>query len=492
VSNAVKFTEHGSVELRVTSCEGRGTSGDDSPLAPHPSQLVRFSVHDTGIGIPAEKLSQMFERFTQADSSTSRHYGGTGLGLAISKRLVELMGGEIGAESEVGRGSTFWVTLPLATEGPPHPTMGPLHPHGPQPAPLHAPFTTRPEPLTPPTPLIMPTMGPLIPTALPRERAETDVAPPLPLRERGLGGEGGPAGDGARILVVEDDPVGQRVAVQLVERLGYPVDAVSGGQAAIDAVSATAYTLVLMDCQMPGVDGYMATAEIRRREAALGDRAQRVPIVALTASRVDGDRERCLEAGMDEYLSKPIDGQQLAALLSRWAPAGNAVAPREPAPVSAPPAAQVHELPPILDPAGLLGSATELSPPHREIVELFLEEAPRRLSTLTTASARGDCDQVARLSHSLAGSANSLGAARLAAACVRLETLARDPPRPADGDSVHDRAASTVPLTDGLLAEAISTVRQELQQVQAALAGRTAERAGGARRAPDDPRARPS
>jgi signal transduction histidine kinase/CheY-like chemotaxis protein/HPt (histidine-containing phosphotransfer) domain-containing protein len=484
VSNAVKFTEHGSVELRVTRDEGgeEGGGAPHSQLPTHNSQLVTFAVHDTGIGIPAEKLSQMFERFTQADNSTIRHYGGTGLGLAISKRLVELMGGEIGAESEVGKGSIFWVTLPLAPEGPrPQPPLplGEGWGEGPSPLPAHGAVGTSAQPM------LAPRSGSAQPMLAPRSGQGSQGR----VDEAESGGFSG-GDEGTRILVVEDDPIGQRVAVQLVERLGYPVDAVSGGQAAIDAVSATAYTLVLMDCQMPGVDGYMATAEIRRREAALGDRAQRVPIVALTASRVDGDRDRCLEAGMDEYLSKPIDGQQLAALLSRWAPAGNAVPPREPAPVSALPAAQMHELPPILDPAGLLGSAAELSRPHREIVELFLEEAPRRLSTLTVASARGDRDQVARLAHSLAGSANSLGAARLAAACVRLETLARDPPRPSDGDSVHDRAASTRPLSGGLLAEAISTVRQELQQVQAALAGRTTEGAGGAHRAPHDPRAR--
>jgi CheY-like chemotaxis protein len=259
--------------------------------------------------------------------------------------------------------------------------------------------------------------------------------------------------------VVEDDPVGQRVATQLVERLGYAVDLADSGRAAVDAVAATEYVLVLMDCQMPEMDGYTATAEIRRREAARGERARRVPIVALTASRVDRDEARCLQAGMDAYLTKPIDRQQLAALLARWAPL--------PSPPDAPPT----DPPPILDPAGLLGADAQLSPQHREIVELFLQEVPRRLMTLTTLAARGDRDQVARLAHTLAGSAYSLGAARLADACSRLETLVRGAAHAPNGGPAQERAGWAGSLADGALAEAIDAVHQELQQLQAALGG---------------------
>ena len=425
VGNAVKFTERGSVELRVARDEGRGgrrrqdeqdgedggmgTDGDGSisSVATRNSQLVRIEVRDTGIGIPAEKLSQLFERFSQLKSSTTRQYGGTGLGLAISKRLVELMGGEIGAESEIGKGSIFWVTLPL-----------PIDPAGVEEAGAGSGGAS-------PVPTVEPERTPSVSAA----------------------SSSGGGCEGHRILVVEDDPIGRRVAVQLVRRLGYAVDAVSDGQAAIEAVAATAYTLVLMDCQMPDVDGYMATAEIRRREAVLGSGARRVPIVALTASRVDADEERCRAVGMDEYLSKPIDGQQLAALIERWAP----------------------EIPPVLDPAGLLGGAADLSPQHREVVELFLADVPRRLDLLTTAVARGDRDQVARIAHTLAGSADSLGASRLAAACARLEALARGHGA-SPGNAPHDEHQTGAgSMSTGLLAEAAGAVHQEYQDLQAAL-----------------------
>jgi CheY-like chemotaxis protein len=239
---------------------------------------------------------------------------------------------------------------------------------------------------------------------------------------------------------------------------------VSSGRAAIEAVATGEYTLVLMDCQMPEIDGYMATAEIRRREAVEGLQGgrpgRRVPIVALTASRVDADQERCLAAGMDAYLNKPVDARQLKALIERWAPGVGVAAP--PGASIQPPRKRTEMPLPIVDPAGLFGSD---SAQHRELVALFLEEVPRRLSALSTAAARGDHGQVARLAHTLAGSADSLGAARLAAACARLERLARDR-APGSGG----------PLASGRLAEAIGAVHEELQQLQAAVAGRVAER----------------
>jgi signal transduction histidine kinase/DNA-binding response OmpR family regulator len=515
VGNALKFTERGSVVIDVT-CQ-------DQPIGrPADRVTLMIAVHDTGIGIPAEQLVQLFERFARADGSTMRRYGGIGLELAVSKRLVERMGGEIGAESEVGKGSTFWVRLPLeptsrpasppaspparAPAEPAEPAEPPRHENGPRgspdrlgPAARPATAVSKPDsfPPAPPSATCEGSTKALTPALSQREREFPAPLAPTHGRERGsreresretrsgfeeaVGGStasGGEEGEGheatpARVLVVEDDPIGQRVTLHVVRRLGYAVDVVADGQAAIEAVAANGYALVLMDCQMPGVDGYTTAAEIRRREAALGPGARRVAIVALTASVLDGDRARCLAADMDDYLTKPIDGQRLAALLERWVPGhdtgpetgSESGPPGQSAPSPEPGVAEAPELrpapeSPVLDSAGPLGSGTTLGPHQLEVVELFFQEAPRRLTALTTAAAQGDRGQVARLAHTLAGSASSLGAARLAAACARLEALARDDREP--------------------LSEAIELVREELRLLEAALTGSVAGRAAQA------------
>jgi signal transduction histidine kinase/ActR/RegA family two-component response regulator len=254
VSNAVKFTSRGRVDVVASAAVGE-----------HEAR-VRVAVRDTGIGIEAETLGRLFQPFTQADSSTTRRYGGTGLGLTISAHVIEAMGGAIGAESEPGAGSTFWfeVTLPLA------------------------------EP--------------------PRQRSQREgQGSPEPLRA--------PAGEPVRILVAEDNPVNQLLAARMLEKLGYHADLVEDGLAALDAIGRGDYAAVLMDCQMPGLDGYAATREIRRREAHAG----RLPIIAMTAHSMPGDRERCLAAGMDDYVSKPLRTSQLADALARAMPPSRTV-----------------------------------------------------------------------------------------------------------------------------------------------------------------------
>jgi signal transduction histidine kinase/ActR/RegA family two-component response regulator len=248
-SNAVKFTVEGSVTVRVSRGAGEG------------AERIRFEVLDTGIGVDASMLDRMFEPFTQADVSTTRKYSGNGLGLAISKQLVELMGGEIGAKSELGAGSRFWfeLALPAAT-----PSIG-------QPSREHSP-------------------------RLEQQKAERP---------------------GALVLVVEDSPVNRVVAVSVLERCGYHVHVVNDGREALQALATQRYDAVLMDCQMPDVDGYQATEELRRRE--LGS-AYHTPVIAMTAHAMVGDRERCLAAGMDDYLSKPVRSQSLAEILERWIP----------------------------------------------------------------------------------------------------------------------------------------------------------------------------
>jgi signal transduction histidine kinase/ActR/RegA family two-component response regulator len=218
-----------------------------------PATKVRIEVADSGIGIDQDTIDRLFQPFTQADSSTARKYGGTGLGLTISARLVEAMGGRIGVDSRPGSGSTFWFELTLPA--------------------VAAPATTR-------------------PAAVPALRAAAGA--PL-------------------ILVAEDNPTNQLLAARLLESLGYETDVVGDGRAAVAAVAEKRYAAVLMDCQMPELDGYDATRLIRGAERG----TDHLPIIAMTANSMPGDREKCLGAGMDEYVSKPIRVAALADALAR-------------------------------------------------------------------------------------------------------------------------------------------------------------------------------
>ncbi len=241
-TNAIKFTERGQVILRVTPAIAVDGQSD----------RWRVAVTDTGVGIPAERQAALFQQFTQVDSSTSRRFGGTGLGLAIARQLAALMDGAVGLESEPGRGSTFFVELPLP--------VGQLP-----------------------------------------ERAIT-----VPVVAAGS--------LDVRVLVAEDNAVNQLLIRRLLEKMGCTVELVSDGRQAIDAWASGRFDLVLMDCEMPETDGYEATRAIRARETGA-----RTPIIAVTARALSGDRERCLAAGMDDYLTKPIRPQDLRAMIERWA-----------------------------------------------------------------------------------------------------------------------------------------------------------------------------
>jgi len=271
-SNAVKFTERGTVRIEVSRL-------DEAQL--------KISVADSGIGITAEQLDRLFRRFTQADSSTTRRYGGTGLGLAISKTLVELMGGTIGAQSLPGAGSTFWITLPLIAG------------EQTQAQPTWTEQSASEPPVSVPT--LVDAVG-----APPARGAAQVVA--------------------ARVLLVEDNFVNQRVAVYMLAKLGHRVDVAKHGREAIDMLGNSGYDLVLMDCQMPEMDGFEATRIIRDRTSPVLD--HEIPVIAMTANAFPEDRARALACGMNDFLAKPVDRPVLAAMLDKWLKPASGTEPR--------------------------------------------------------------------------------------------------------------------------------------------------------------------
>jgi PAS domain S-box-containing protein len=366
MDNALKFTHEGSVEVRL-----RPETIDEDHT------LVRVEIHDTGIGMKPEVVERLFSSFFQGDSSTTRKYGGTGLGLTICKRLAELMGGDIGVSSVHGQGSTFWFTMRLGVRGalvpvPPlqrtlllaglsaevtrmateqldvwglHPMAAPVQ----DPAAWLAPqaasgvvILASAEALDwvleaageATVVLVSPLYRPELREAALRKGVQTHLTLPLrPSHLRNLVDPKDPTKVGSasevavlsvngptqvRVLLAEDNLVNQKVAMIMLQKLGLEADVVANGLEALDALVGVAYDLVLMDCQMPEMDGFEATHRIRERERG----TRRIPIVAMTANAMVGDREQCLEAGMDDHIPKPVRMDELKRILARWLPAG--------------------------------------------------------------------------------------------------------------------------------------------------------------------------
>jgi CheY-like chemotaxis protein len=222
---------------------------------------MRVSVRDTGVGIPDDKIGVIFEKFSQVDSSNTRRYGGTGLGLAIARQLVGLMHGTMGVRSRIGQGSTFWFSLPLRLD---------------------------------------------LAEDQPVRAAPAPAARRVPMSD-------------VHVLLAEDNVVNQKVAAGMLQRLGYPTDVASNGREAIEKAALRRYDLVFMDCQMPEMDGYDASVELRRREGGV----RRLAIIALTADAREGTRERCIKAGMDDYIVKPVRLDDLRQAIEKWAPGLN-------------------------------------------------------------------------------------------------------------------------------------------------------------------------
>ncbi|MBI3131761.1 MAG: PAS domain S-box protein [Acidobacteria bacterium] len=475
VGNALKFTEVGSVVVRM-SLESRVAGGIH----------VHVEIQDSGIGIPAESQARLFQSFSQADGSMTRRFGGTGLGLAISRQLVHLMGGEIGVLSEPGQGSTFWFTLflPLSAKAPValEPDLAGARillvasPGRPRellqrnleglgltvecsgweeadaaliqtPLPFRAVVVDGPslaetasawaqaQALIRPTVLLQLQKGaagaavsclgrPLrrgalhaaLATAMelrPPEIPEGVAAPPPP--------PAAPTPKRGRLLVAEDNPVNQKVILRTLERLGYRAEVVGNGLEALEALRKGPYDLVFMDCQMPEMDGFEATAALRRLEALSG---RHTPIVALTAHAMAGERERCLAAGMDDYATKPLQLEELKRVLREWVD--------EAPPAAAPPSGQPpapFSGPGILD-ESTLGQLRELDDGGngliREMFGLFLEDVPLRIESMKQHLAEGDVTSLGQDAHALKGGSGSLGANRLRHLCADLEKAGRE------------------------------------------------------------------
>jgi CheY-like chemotaxis protein/HPt (histidine-containing phosphotransfer) domain-containing protein len=322
--------------------------------------VVRFEVRDTGIGIAPDALEAIFDPFSQADGTMGRKYGGTGLGLTIAKNLAQVMGGAIGVDSMPGRGSTFW-------------------------------FTVR-----------VPALAGVL-LAAPHEAPATPAA--------SLSG---------RVLLAEDNPVNRELAVAMLEAMDLDTVVAIDGREALAAMAAGGIDLVLMDCQMPEMDGFAATRAIRAAEAG-GTR--RIPIVALTANAMEGDRERCLACGMDDYLSKPFKPAQLHAVLARWLPVRETPASR-PAPAAAPSdSAQTLELDALARIRAAGGEQAERL--LEKVLRLYCDSVPQMLKSMQEAAGRGDCVALHRAAHALKSSSHNIGAVRFTQLCRDVETGAR-------------------------------------------------------------------
>jgi len=525
LGNAIKFTNEGRILARI-----RIASEDNQAV------MLRFEVHDTGIGISREARGRIFEAFSQADDSTTRKYGGTGLGLAISKQLVELMGGAIGVDTALmqgaeARGSVFWFTVAFdkrrvdpdapgdqqhtieglrvlvvderetsriglerhlaawriecdgaesadealerlqeaARAGRPYDAaildMELEHGSG-----LLLAAGIKSDPATRATRLVL--LSPEKLAADPVQRREAgvayqlikparaadlfaclatrprgQVAPALrfmpPQRLQPGGADAKPVRRARHVLLAEDNPVNIEVAKAMLESLDLRVDCVGNGEQALQAVRARAgngngpgagvgvgeYDAVLMDCQMPVMDGFAATAAIRREERELG-RGRVLPIIAITANALQGDREACLAAGMDDYLSKPFTQQELAAVIGRW--------------MALPLAATVHhdDEPPRLPPESVeviqrdvinraaLDKIRMLSRERgdalvQKVIAAYVDDTPQQLSTLRRAIDGFDTGNVRRIAHTLKSASANVGAEALAALCKTMEHLGR-------------------------------------------------------------------
>ncbi len=531
VGNALKFTKDGRVLVRVAVDD----ASDDA--------VIRFEIEDTGIGIPADKLERIFEKFAQADASTTRKFGGTGLGLSISRQLVELMGGSVTVRSEVNRGSTFAFTVPLpvctgvpahlprdlpltgfrllhvSADGVPDPALTtPLVAAGvrvtespaylrPEEALLAAAETREPfqfvliegEQMSPAVQhaiaacrrelwpavaivtmvrrgfrgmasharmagahacLVHPVSAQDLREALAiaRQVVQGGLSWPLITRQwllearaaetndDELAAAGANASQGARVLVTDDNELNRLVASEYLKRQGAEVVTAASGAEALGQLAEGGFDLVFMDCQMPELDGYETTARIRQLPGEFGQ----VPIVAMTANAMQGDRDRCLAAGMNDYVSKPIRESDISRSLRRWASTSRA--PRTGLPQAAAPmlpaATALAINPGAL--SALIGSGPGGAGLAARLTTLYLRDTPAQLRALRLAVDGTDWGDVARIAHTLRGASGVMGASIVVDLCARLEDAA--------GTESEDAARQTLALLEREAARALQAL----------------------------------
>jgi two-component system, sensor histidine kinase and response regulator len=496
IGNAIKFTDSGHVLVTV-ECEA----------VVDKKASLRFSVQDTGIGIPTDKISDLFQRFSQVDASATRRHGGTGLGLAISRQLVELMGGRINVQSQLGAGSTFWFTLQLPLDSKPDTVIPPSHvlknmrvlvvddnevnrriveeqlgsceARISQASSAEEGLRVMREAVAAGDPIQVAVVDHQMPntdgltfggTVKADAALRTTVLVMLSsmgqrhltpeLREAGFAAclskavyasqlirtiaeawtshaVGGQAAVEpkpslpvirARVLVAEDNVANQKVAVRLLEKLGCRVDVAATGAEAVLLLRLLSYDLVFMDCQMPEMNGYEATREIRRQKGL----NRKVPIVAMTANAMSGDREECLAAGMDDYIAKPIELEQIVEMLQRWVRSAGESDRGKPAPSRVETAPAVPPTPPST-PAAVNAEALdrlrELSDGDalsflKDLLGTYQNDTTQRLTVLRAACAAADAGGLRRAAHAIKGSSLNVGALHLADLCQQVELLA--------------------------------------------------------------------
>jgi PAS domain S-box-containing protein len=384
LGNAVKFTERGKVEIRIS----KESESDERAT-------IRFDIQDTGIGISENDQRALFAPFVQADGSVTRRFGGTGLGLAIAKQLVEMMGGTISLTSEPGSGSTFSCTATFSKQKYAEP-----------------PAQLAPQPGSNPKSVQAARGVSFVTDTKQAGSAEIYVPVTQPNANQTQ------SYLGRSVLLVEDNEVNQTVASDQLARLGYNVDLAGNGQEALDALALKSYDVVLMDCGMPVMDGYTATAQIRKRESG----SAHTPIIAMTAHAMNGDRERCLAAGMDDYLSKPVKRKTLEGIFATLF--GNDYLSANQYVPEVPPATATPDNSSPIDVVCLKETA---STPEklRNIIELYLRHTRERLEELKTALNQQSAGDVYAIAHKCLGSSRTCGMTAIVPPLMELQGMGK-------------------------------------------------------------------